>query len=144
MIDPLYVTARNVLQDSDVVTVITIHSAKGTDRDVCYVLNVSPQAFPTSFAIGNSDKVEEERRVLYVALTRAKNELIIRRHCPSGNGGFTLWARTNDSPDDERPETYFFNALPENMIGEHVHQQAHPLYRNGAPEAVSGFMLALE
>src|SRR6266850_2265457 len=92
VLDPLYITARHAAEDNDLVTVITIHSAKGTEREVCYVLNVSPQAFPTAFAIGNSDKVEEERRVLYVALTRAKNELILTRHCP-GNGGFSLWAR---------------------------------------------------
>jgi DNA helicase-2/ATP-dependent DNA helicase PcrA len=102
VLDPLYVTARNAAEDDDLVTVITIHSAKGTEREICYVLNRSPQAFPTSFAIGNADKVEEERRVLYVALTRAKNELIITRHCPSGNGGFSLWTRTDDSPQEEK------------------------------------------
>ena len=74
MLDPLYVTARKTADnDDDVVTVITIHSAKGTEREVCYVLNVSPQAYPLSYVVGNPDKVEEERRVLYVALTRAKD-----------------------------------------------------------------------
>src|SRR5580765_414576 len=143
VLDPLYVTARMAAVDDDLVTVITIHSAKGTEREVCYVLNVSPQAFPTSFAIGNVDTVEEERRVLYVALTRAKNELIITRHCPSGNGGFSLWARTDDSPQEEKPETYFLNSLPDNLLVEQVHQQSYPVFRNGAPEASGDFHVGI-
>ena len=91
VLDPLYVTARRTADDDDIVTVITFHSAKGTERQVCYILNVSPQAYPISYVVGNQDKVEEERRVLYVALTRAKDELIVTRHCASTNGGYTSW-----------------------------------------------------
>ena len=107
------------------------------------MLNRSPQAFPTSFAIGNADKVDEERRVLYVALTRVKNELIITRHCPSGNGGFSLWAWTDDSPQEEKPETYFLNSLPDNLLVEQVHQQSYPVFRNGAPEASGDFHVGI-
>ena len=125
VLDPLYVTARRVAQnDNDVVTVITIHSAKGTEREVCYVLNVSPQAYPLSHVVGNPDKVEEERRVLYVALTRAKDELIITRHCSSANGGYTSWAHADISPQDTNSETYFLNSLPEDLFVETVHQNS--------------------
>jgi DNA helicase-2/ATP-dependent DNA helicase PcrA len=131
VLDPIYVTARKSAQDDDdVVTVITIHSAKGTEREVCYVLNVSPQAYPLSYVVGNQEKVEEERRVLYVALTRAKNELIVTRHCASTNGGYTSWAYADRSSEEEKPETYFFNSLPENLFINNVHH--HPSSFSGA------------
>jgi DNA helicase-2/ATP-dependent DNA helicase PcrA len=93
---------------------------------VCYVLNVSPQAYPSSYAIGHFDRTEEERRVLYVALTRAKDELIITRHAPTGNGGYALWAHSDKSSQNESNETYFFNSLPEGLMDEHVHYQPPP------------------
>jgi DNA helicase II / ATP-dependent DNA helicase PcrA len=125
VLDPLYVTARRIGQDdTDVVTVITIHSAKGMEREVCYVLNVSPQAYPLSYVIGKPDKVEEERRVLYVALTRAKDELIVTRHCAAAGGGYTLWAQAERAAGKERPETYFLNSLPEDLFVENVHQSS--------------------
>jgi len=72
VLDPLYVTARNAAEDDDLVTVITIHSAKGKEREICYVLNRSPQAFPTSFAIGNADKVEEAKSLICRPYSRKK------------------------------------------------------------------------
>jgi DNA helicase-2/ATP-dependent DNA helicase PcrA len=109
VLDPIYETVRSPADDQDRVIVITIHSAKGTEREVCYVLNVSPQAYPSSFAIGHFDRTEEERRVLYVALTRAKDELIITRHAPNASGGYALWAHADKSPEADPTETYFFN-----------------------------------
>lgn len=82
LLDPVSSSAILRSEDSDVVSIITIHSAKGTEKQTCYVINVSPGSFPSSHSIGSDDDVEEERRVLYVALTRAQNELILtrRRH----------------------------------------------------------------
>ena len=45
VLDPLYVTARNAAEDDDLVTVITIHSAKGTEREICYVLTALHRLF---------------------------------------------------------------------------------------------------
>jgi DNA helicase-2/ATP-dependent DNA helicase PcrA len=126
LLDPVYETRRSPAEDQDQVILITIHSAKGTEREVCYVLNVSPQAYPSSYAIGHFDRTEEERRVLYVALTRAKDELIITRHAPTGNGGFALWAHSDKSPQDTANETYFFNSLPSSLLDEHLHYQPAP------------------
>lgn len=65
----------------DVVTLSTIHSAKGLEAHTCYVLNVSPGAYPNKWSsIEGYDAIEEERRCLYVALTRAKDRLIILRN----------------------------------------------------------------
>ena len=53
----------------------TIHSAKGQEWDYVYVLNVADGNFPSEFAAGKPELLEEERRLLYVAMTRARNEL---------------------------------------------------------------------
>ncbi|MGO9933964.1 MAG: ATP-dependent helicase [Steroidobacteraceae bacterium] len=62
-------------KDEDYVILSTIHSAKGQEWDIVYVLNVSDGNFPSEFATGNPQMIEEERRLLYVAMTRARNEL---------------------------------------------------------------------
>ena len=53
----------------------TIHSAKGQEWDFVYVLNVADGNFPSEFSTGKPELIEEERRLLYVAMTRARNEL---------------------------------------------------------------------
>jgi DNA helicase-2/ATP-dependent DNA helicase PcrA len=53
----------------------TIHSAKGQEWDIVYVLNVADGNFPSEFSAGKPEMIEEERRLLYVAVTRARNEL---------------------------------------------------------------------
>jgi DNA helicase-2/ATP-dependent DNA helicase PcrA len=65
----------NASKDEDYVTLSTIHSAKGQEWDIVYVLNVSDGNFPSEFATGKPELIEEERRLLYVAMTRARNEL---------------------------------------------------------------------
>jgi DNA helicase-2/ATP-dependent DNA helicase PcrA len=67
--------SAGVSKDEDYVILSTIHSAKGQEWDVVYVLNVSEGNFPSEFAAGKPDLIEEERRLLYVAMTRARNEL---------------------------------------------------------------------
>jgi DNA helicase-2/ATP-dependent DNA helicase PcrA len=62
-------------KDEDYVILSTIHSAKGQEWDIVYVLNVSDGNFPSEFSTGNPGMIEEERRLLYVAMTRARNEL---------------------------------------------------------------------
>jgi DNA helicase II / ATP-dependent DNA helicase PcrA len=62
-------------KDEDYVILSTIHSAKGQEWDIVYVLNVSDGNFPSEFATGSQQMIEEERRLLYVAMTRARNEL---------------------------------------------------------------------
>lgn len=81
VLDPKLDTA---LKDSgkldDVVRLSTIHSAKGLEADIVYVINASTKSYPTPRAILNGEKaIEEERRCLYVALTRAKDELRVYR-----------------------------------------------------------------
>ncbi|MFN0152426.1 MAG: ATP-dependent helicase [bacterium] len=62
-------------RDEDYLVLSTVHSAKGQEWDAVYVLNVADGNFPNEHATGSAELTEEERRLLYVAMTRAKNEL---------------------------------------------------------------------
>jgi DNA helicase-2/ATP-dependent DNA helicase PcrA len=63
--------------DEDYLVLSTIHSAKGMEWDTVFVLNVVDGSFPNEFATGKPELIEEERRLLYVALTRAQNDLML-------------------------------------------------------------------
>jgi len=63
------------LLDEDYLILSTIHSAKGQEwRSVC-ILNVVDGCIPSDLSTGSADEIEEERRLLYVAMTRAKDHL---------------------------------------------------------------------
>ncbi|GAA4676362.1 hypothetical protein GCM10025794_21930 [Massilia kyonggiensis] len=53
----------------------TIHSAKGQEWKAVHVLNVVDGCIPSDMATGSAEDIEEERRLLYVAMTRAKEHL---------------------------------------------------------------------
>jgi len=61
--------------DEDFLILSTVHSAKGQEWDAVYVLNVNDGSFPSEFSTGSAELIEEEKRLLYVAMTRAKSEL---------------------------------------------------------------------
>ena len=63
------------LLDEDYLVLSTVHSAKGQEWEAVYVINVSDGNFPNEFAAGKPEQIEEERRLLYVAMTRAKTSL---------------------------------------------------------------------
>lgn len=105
VLDPVSISEIERQSDTDVVTLITIHSAKGTEQKVCYVANVSAGQYPHARAQGDFDQIEEERRVLYVALTRAQNELILTKQ------NLSHWAVTKVDEQGRKLESYFFNEL---------------------------------
>jgi DNA helicase-2/ATP-dependent DNA helicase PcrA len=63
------------LLDEDYLILSTIHSAKGQEWKSVYVLNVVDGCIPSDLGAGTTAELEEERRLLYVAMTRAKDEL---------------------------------------------------------------------
>jgi len=69
--------AGDPLLDEDYLVLSTVHSAKGQEWDAVYVLNVTDGNFPSEFATGKPKLIEEERRLLYVAMTRAKQSLTL-------------------------------------------------------------------
>jgi DNA helicase-2/ATP-dependent DNA helicase PcrA len=63
------------LRDEDYLILSTIHSAKGQEWTSVFVLNVVDGCIPSDLATGAAAEIEEERRLLYVAMTRAKDHL---------------------------------------------------------------------
>src|SRR3989442_4335593 len=61
--------------DEDYLVLSTVHSAKGQEWDAVFVLNVNDGSFPSEFSTGSAALIEEEKRLLYVAMTRAKSDL---------------------------------------------------------------------
>ena len=61
--------------DEDFLVLSTVHSAKGQEWEAVHILNVADGNFPSEFATGRPELIDEERRLLYVAMTRAKSEL---------------------------------------------------------------------
>jgi DNA helicase-2/ATP-dependent DNA helicase PcrA len=69
--------AGTPLLDEDYLILSTIHSAKGQEWRSVHVLNVVDGCIPSDMSTGNADDIEEERRLLYVAMTRAKDQLAL-------------------------------------------------------------------
>ena len=63
--------------DDDYLVLSTIHSAKGLEWDAVYVIHAADGNIPSDMATQNAEEIEEERRLFYVALTRAKNSLYV-------------------------------------------------------------------
>jgi DNA helicase-2/ATP-dependent DNA helicase PcrA len=63
--------------DDDWLTLSTVHSAKGGEWAVVHLIHAADGAFPSDLATGSAEEVDEERRLFYVALTRAKRHLHI-------------------------------------------------------------------
>jgi DNA helicase II / ATP-dependent DNA helicase PcrA len=82
------------LHDEDYLVLSTVHSAKGMEWDTVFVLNVVDGSFPSEFATGRAELIDEERRLLYVAMTRARNELFL---CAPLKFPLTQQPRTGDA-----------------------------------------------
>jgi len=66
-------------KDEDYLILSTIHSAKGCEWDVVYLIHATDGFLPSDMAAGSQEELEEERRLVYVALTRARDFLYVSR-----------------------------------------------------------------
>jgi DNA helicase II / ATP-dependent DNA helicase PcrA len=108
-LDPPSVTSDEAgvpLLDEDYVILSTIHSAKGQEWKSVFVLNCVDGCIPSDLAVGSTAEIEEERRLLYVAMTRAKDHLHLvvpqrfYAHQQRGDGDRHMYAvRTRFIPD---------------------------------------------
>ncbi|MCA8992905.1 MAG: ATP-dependent helicase [Planctomycetaceae bacterium] len=69
--------AGDPILDEDYLILSTIHSAKGLEWDTVHVIHAADGNIPSDLATGNAEQIEEERRLFYVALTRAKDHLTV-------------------------------------------------------------------
>lgn len=100
----LYTDLDGMETESDCVTLMTIHSAKGLEFSTVYVVGMEEGIFPSSSALYDEDGIEEERRLCYVAMTRAKDKLTLT-NCRQR----MLYGRTSPNPVSR-----FLKEIPEN------------------------------
>ncbi len=84
------------MDESNFVTVATIHSVKGLEFDTVFIVGLEETIFPISRACDSDEELEEERRLMYVAITRAKRDLYLARAKSRylyGNKNITLESR---------------------------------------------------
>jgi len=117
-------------RDEDYLILSTIHSAKGQEWKAVYVLNAVDGCMPSDLATGTTEEIEEERRLLYVAMTRARDHLDVivpQRfyvHNQVGFGDRHVYAsRTRFLPNRVMPNFYSRSWPPPPMPGE---RQARP------------------
>jgi DNA helicase-2/ATP-dependent DNA helicase PcrA len=97
------------LLDEDYLVLSTIHSAKGGEWDVVHVIHAADGMIPSDMATGDEERIEEERRLLYVALTRARDALYVY---------FPLrYHRRNHGYEDRYHHAQITRFLPEEIRG---------------------------
>ncbi len=107
----------NLKEDNGKVLLMTAHSAKGLEFNVVYVVGLEDGIFPHQRSMGNSAEMEEERRLMYVAMTRAKRQLFLSYADARQNNG--NWQRSHPSPFiKDIPKNYFTDTEKETDTGE--------------------------
>jgi DNA helicase-2/ATP-dependent DNA helicase PcrA len=101
---------RPVTNDDEQLRLSTIHQAKGLEFDVVFVIMLCEGLFPSARSLESQDGEEEERRLMYVAITRARNELYLSY--PLVRAGY------GTSGDSLQHPSRFLREIPENLIEE--------------------------
>mgnify|MGYP006151891167 FL=1 len=96
--------------NQDTLTLTTIHQAKGLEWKVVFIIGLTEGLFPHQRSLGTEEQIEEERRLFYVAMTRAKRHLLITAPVVSSgySGGISKRSR-------------FINELAEETINTEIH-----------------------
>ena len=102
----LYTDLEEYNDGDDAVVMMTMHSAKGLEFPHVFIVGFEDGLFPGMRAIGDNDEMEEERRLCYVAITRAKERLTI-----SYAKQRMLYGRTNAAL-----QSRFLREIPDNVI----------------------------
>jgi DNA helicase-2/ATP-dependent DNA helicase PcrA len=89
-----------------VVTLMTLHTAKGLEFPTVFLTGMEDGIFPHSRTLGEKDEIEEERRLAYVGLTRARERLYISRAEYRSSWGAPTY----------NPASRFLDEIPENLI----------------------------
>jgi DNA helicase-2/ATP-dependent DNA helicase PcrA len=122
----------------DAVTLMTLHSAKGLEFPVVFIAGLEEGIFPHSRSLGSDSELEEERRLAYVGMTRARQELHLlhaKRRSVFGTPNFN-------------PPSRFLADIPRHLVKaqdddsgfgiREVYQQRNGTYRTSEPSTASG------
>jgi len=89
-----------------VVTLMTLHTAKGLEFPVVFLTGMEDGVFPHMRSLGNSQELEEERRLAYVGITRARERLYLSRAVMRSAWGSPQW----------NPPSRFLEEIPEELV----------------------------
>ncbi|HSK96196.1 MAG TPA: UvrD-helicase domain-containing protein [Euzebyales bacterium] len=103
---------------------MTMHNAKGLEYRVVFVIGMEDSVFPHHRALSDPDELEEERRLCYVAFTRARERLYVT----------SAWSRTLFGATNANPPSRFLREVPESLI-EVRRDSGSPARRVAAREA---------
>ena len=104
------------LEDEDSSAVVmTLHSAKGLEYPVVFVMGVEEGVFPHIRSIGEPDQLEEERRLAYVGITRAMQRLYLTN----------AWSRSLYGATQYNPPSRFLDEIPEGLMTEAEGSRTH-------------------
>jgi DNA helicase-2/ATP-dependent DNA helicase PcrA len=92
--------------DDSSVVLMTLHAAKGLEFPAVFLIGMEDGVFPHLRAIGEPDELEEERRLAYVGVTRARERLYLTN----------AWSRTLYGSTQYNPPSRFFDEIPEHLI----------------------------
>ncbi len=100
-------TGKKETDDDEMVTLSSIHQAKGLEYQAVFVIWMTDGMFPSSRSLDSLENIEEERRLFYVAVTRAKDELYLTYPGMRLNAGYgEMW---------QRPSR-FLGEIPEELL----------------------------
>jgi DNA helicase-2/ATP-dependent DNA helicase PcrA len=115
------------------VTLMTLHNAKGLEFDVVFIVGMEDGVFPHHRSMTEPDQMEEERRLAYVGITRARRRLYISH----------AWSRSLFGASSYNPPSRFLNEVPAELVEERQaeEQPVHPDAGIGAalpPDVTAG------
>src|SRR5690606_32867789 len=93
-------------EDASSVVLMTLHSAKGLEFPAVFLIGMEDGVFPHLRSIGEPDQLEEERRLAYVGITRARQRLYLTR----------AWCRTLFGSTQYTPPSRFLDEIPESLV----------------------------
>ncbi|NOX30369.1 MAG: UvrD-helicase domain-containing protein [Actinobacteria bacterium] len=92
--------------DESQVVLMTLHSAKGLEFPIVFIMGLEDGVFPHLRSLGEPDELEEERRLCYVGITRAREQLYLTN----------AWSRTIFGSTQYNPPSRFFDEIPAELI----------------------------
>ena len=96
------------LNRDDSISLMTMHSAKGLEYPVVFIVGLEDGIFPHVRSLGNQSELEEERRLAYVGITRAEQRLYLTH----------AWSRTLYGTTQYNPASRFLDEIPEELFSE--------------------------
>lgn len=129
----LYSVSDLETEINDTVKLMTIHQAKGLEYKIIFVAGMEQGIFPSYRSVANSSEYEEERRLAYVAITRAKEKLYL---------SYARERRVYGKTENSKPSD-FIKELPENLLDKKVPHQISPQIRIEQKAYIMKIMLSL-